>query len=388
MKMGPWGRRAASAPEPEPESDGPPPADLEAAPSQYPCRSCGAMLAYAPGETHLTCAFCGATTEVAGVSEATRSEALREHCLRTALSEAPGAAPTETTQVIRCDACGATVEFDPDEHAATCPFCATPVVADAAPDRHIRPQAVLPFAIDARQARETVRAWLGRLWFAPNGLKKYARTEKGLNGVYTPYWTYDARTESAYVGQRGDVYYVTVRNHKGETSRVARVRWRPASGRVRRDFDDVLALGSASLPKDYADALAPWDLSDLRPYARDWLAGFRAESYTIDLAQGYEDARAQMDAVIRQDVRRAIGGDRQRIQRLDTQARDVTFKHILLPVWVGAYRWRGKPYRIVINGRTGAVRGERPYSIWKIALAVVAALLLLGAVAVLTGGLR
>jgi hypothetical protein len=49
---------------------------------------------------------------------------------------------------------------------------------------------------------------------------------------------------------------------------------------------------------------------------------------------------------------------------------------VLLPVWLASYRWRGKVYRVVVNGRTGAVSGERPYSPWKIAFAVVLALML------------
>ena len=51
--------------------------------------------------------------------------------------------------------------------------------------------------------------------------------------------------------------------------------------------------------------------------------------------------------------------------------RDVTFKHILLPVWLVAYRFRGRTYRFVVNARTGRVQGERPWSAWKIALAVI-----------------
>jgi hypothetical protein len=148
----------------------------------------------------------------------------------------------------------------------------------------------------------------------------------------------------------------------------------------------VLTLGSTSLPEAARRGLGGWDLSSLEPYRRDWLAGFRAETYTIGLREGFSAAREIMDGVIRGDVRRDIGGDRQVIERLDTRLSDVTFKHVLLPVWIGAYRWRGKPYRIVVNGRTGRVWGERPWSVWKIALAVLAALAVIGVALVLSEG--
>ena len=44
---------------------------------------------------------------------------------------------------------------------------------------------------------------------------------------------------------------------------------------------------------------------------------------------------------------------------------------MLLPVWVAAFRFVGRPYRFVVNGRTGEVQGERPWSFWKIAGPIV-----------------
>jgi hypothetical protein len=82
-----------------------------------------------------------------------------------------------------------------------------------------------------------------------------------------------------------------------------------------------------------------------------------------------------MARVIERDVRFDIGGDRQRIHAVDTDVRDVTFKHILLPIWMAAYKYRGQTYRFVVNGRTGRVQGERPWSAIKITIAVVLGLL-------------
>jgi hypothetical protein len=87
-----------------------------------------------------------------------------------------------------------------------------------------------------------------------------------------------------------------------------------------------------------------------------------------------------MDQTIRRDVRFDIGGDRQQIEALQTVISNVTFKHILVPVWLAAYRYRGKAYRVSVNGRTGQVQGERPYSAWKIAFAVLIGGLVAGGV--------
>jgi hypothetical protein len=147
---------------------------------------------------------------------------------------------------------------------------------------------------------------------------------------------------------------------------------------VWRNFDDVLVLASRSLPAHHTEALEPWDLKNLEPYKDEYLSGFRAESYRVGLEPGFDRAKEIMAGVIDGDVRRDIGGDEQRVHSIRTQYNDVTFKHILLPIWISAYRWKEKVYRFVVNGRTGEVQGERPWSVVKILLAVLAALALIG----------
>lgn len=336
---------------------------------------------FAPGEGRLICDHCGNVEPIEGDGQATQP--IRELEYRAGLDAALPSAEMEETRSVTCVNCGARFEFDPAVHAAECPFCATPVVSDTGTQRQIKPRGLLPFAQDERTARKAMTDWLGSLWFAPNGLQEYARKGRRMDGIYVPYWTFDADTKSDYRGERGTIYYETrtvQRDGKTVTERVQKIRWRSVAGRVKRFFDDVLVLASTSLPRTYTDGLEPWDLSALEPYRPEYLAGFRAESYTVDLYDGFNIAREKMHRIIERDVRFDIGGDRQRIHDIDTSVRDVTFKHILLPVWLAAYKYRGKTYRFVVNGRTGRVQGERPYSAIKIAIAVVLGLIVAGIV--------
>ncbi len=348
------------------------PQDDEPAEHRFPCDQCGADLRFDPGGGRLVCDFCGNTRQIEADTPA--GDALRELDFKAALATELPAAETAELRTVTCPNCGARFEFAPDTHAAECPFCATPVVIDTGRSRIVKPRGVLPFAVPETGARAAMNNWLGKLWFAPSGLREYARKGRRMQGIYVPYWTFDADTRSRYRGERGTVYYVTRtvrRNGKTVSERVQKVRWRPVSGQVARWFDDLLVLASRSLPRNYTDGLEPWDLAGLEPYNPEYLAGFRAEAYTVDLEQGFAIAREKMDRVIRRDVRFDIGGDRQRIHDIQTQISDVTFKHILLPVWMAAYRYRGKTYRFVVNGRTGRVQGERPWSAVKIVLAVL-----------------
>jgi hypothetical protein len=197
--------------------------------------------------------------------------------------------------------------------------------------------------------------------------------------MYTPYWTFDSATLTNYTGERGVDYtvYVTrtvTRDGRQVTEQVpeTRTEWTWVSGQVSRDFDDVLVLASTSLPEQITEKLEPWDLPNLKPYADEYLSGFRTERYQVDLPGGFARARAKMEIVIRGDICRDIGGDHQRIASLSTVHDRVTYKHVLLPVWLAAYQYQGKTFRFVVNGRTGEVQGERPWSWIKIAGVVVA----------------
>ncbi|MEE9387900.1 MAG: TFIIB-type zinc finger domain-containing protein [Paracoccaceae bacterium] len=348
---------------------------------RFPCDSCGADMRFAPDQGRLVCDHCGNEREIGGKVSA--ADPITEQDYRAALDASLPDQQIEEFRVLSCTNCGAQVEFIAAEHAAQCPFCATPVVTDTGVHRHIKPRGLLPFSLSEADGRKVMTDWLGRLWFAPNGLQDYARKGRKLDGIYVPYWTYDADTKSSYQGQRGTVYYVTRtvrRNGKTETRRVQKVRWRAKSGTVARWFDDVLVLGSRSLPKKFTDALEPWDLAALEPYLPEYLAGFRAEGYTVEMADAYQEARVKMDRTIRRDVKFNIGGDRQRISSVQTHVSNVTFKHVLLPVWLAAYKYRGKSYRFVVNGRTGRVQGERPWSSAKILFAVLLVAAIAGAI--------
>lgn len=378
---------------------------------RYPCDSCGASLRFSPGAQKLKCPYCGHDQDIGpGASRAPgrqpddrqaddappalqwdaghKAPGLREIPLSQGLRIDRDSDLTEMIRTLSCPNCGARIEITSEQTASTCPFCATPVVTDTGTTRQIKAQGVIPFAVTEDQARQALERWMRGLWFAPSGLTDYARRGRRMVGIYSPFWTFDADTESRYHGQRGDYYYETewvTRQINGKTQRVQqqvrKIRWHPASGQVARHFNDVLVLAATSLPRRFTDALAPWELADLREYRPAYLSGFAAEGYTIALADGHQIARDQMAGVIQMDVRRDIGGDVQRIETIQTDHSDETFKHILLPIWSAAYRYNGKSYRFVVNGQSGRVQGERPWSVWKIAFAILIALIALAILA-------
>jgi hypothetical protein len=144
-------------------------------------------------------------------------------------------------------------------------------------------------------------------------------------------------------------------------------------------------MGRALL-SSFSTKLTKWNTADLVPYQEEYISGFQAEAYSVDLKSAFAEGKQEIDATVQSLVRQDIGGDHQRISSLNTQYSHLTFKHILLPMWVSAYLFKGKTYRFVVNGQTGEVDGESPKSGWKIFFIVAGILVALFLFLVIFGG--
>jgi DNA-directed RNA polymerase subunit RPC12/RpoP len=358
---------------------------------RYPCPSCGADLLYEPKDGFLSCPFCGYKEAIPTSADRVEERSFEQYLqIRPQQLEQLAANALE----VQCQSCGAIVAFTPPEVARQCDFCGSQIVAQAkSADPILAPEGVLPFRITHEQAGAGLRDWLKSRWFAPNALKNFAQPD-AISGVYLPFWTYDTHTNSHYSGERGDYYHTTETyyetddkgNQVERTRQVRHTRWSPVSGSVARWFDDILVPATLSIPQNRLEALEPWDMAELKSYDPAFLSGFKAQRYQVDLAKGFERAQQVCAAVIQTDVRTDIGGDEQKIHNVSTHYSGITFKHLLLPVYAGAYRFNQKAFQIVVNGRTGEIHGDRPYSFWKIAL-FVAALLFILLILVLVFGL-
>ncbi len=325
---------------------------------EFPCPNCGADLRFDPGAEMMKCTHCEAEVDVPHVDD---EAAQVENDLRNQITSGD-ALDTVEIPSLNCTTCGASVEFDADEHSRLCPFCDSAIVADVTMQRNIVPQGLLPFKVDEKEAHALMFAWLNARWFAPGGLTENSDTEH-FNGVYVPTWTYDANTNTDYTGKRG-VYRGSGKNR--------RIHWTRVSGTVTGNFDDVLVSGSQSVSVEFKDALAPWPLRDLETYQTEFLAGFRAENHTFGLEEGYEESQVFMRAKIRDWIKADIGGSKQIITSADTGFSGETFKHILLPVWITHYTLEDSRYRMSVNGQTGKVYGQRPFSKKKLAIGALA----------------
>lgn len=349
----------------------------------FPCERCGADLTFNIGQQDLKCPYCGFEKRIqldenAVICEQDFHETLARQMERRTERIPEGA--EQNYNNVRCASCGANVVFTGTLTSSFCPYCGSPIQRDEVHTLELRipVDGVMPFLIEETRARSNLAAWVRSRWFAPNTFLKHG-VDGNFHGVYLPYWTFDSLTFTVYAGQRGEYYYVTVGTGKNRRTE-RRTRWYPASGRFQRFFDDVLVVATDQLNGKMLLALEPWPLQKCIPFTQQVLAGYFARTYDVELDAGFERGKRRIDSALLREVKQRIGGDTQRVSSVDTRYDGITFKHLLLPVWLLAYQYKEKPYQVFVNAATGEVQGERPYSWVKITLTVVSILATVGTV--------
>jgi DNA-directed RNA polymerase subunit RPC12/RpoP len=353
---------------------------------RFQCSGCGAQLAWDAGASAMTCQHCGLKQAVAAIANpgAIRSIPIEEGMR---LAQRGLGAPVQT---ITCKDCGATVHVGEGERTAKCAFCGSDAVLAQATDANaIRPESLLPFGITKQVANDSFGKWLKALWFRPNDLAKMASVQE-MGGMYVPYWSFDSAVQSQWSAERGWYYNEEERyeetddggNRQWRTRQVQKTRWESASGYRQDSYRDVLVCAGKGLPEALAAKFVSFDVAKLVPYQPAFLAGWRAEAYAIDLLPGWERGQGIIATSQQERCGKDIGGDTSRGLSVSNDYQQIAFKHVLLPVWIAAYRYEGKVFRFLVNGQTGEIVGDAPYSVAKIASLVVFILAVIAAVVV------
>jgi len=353
------------------------PVEILAAGKKYHCPACGAEAQWNPKKQALVCPFCGTESPV----QIDKSGEVVEHDLVAALRGLPDSSRGWQADKIsvKCQSCQAISVVDTSKQAQNCPFCGSAQLVPYEQTKDaFRPESLLAFKITETQARDTIRSWYGRVWFAPNALKKQALTDT-VKGVYLPYWTFDANVAARWRAEAGHYYYTTEtyqdNNGRTQTRQVQHVRWEPAAGELEHFFNDELVCASVGVKPALLRGIEPFPTTNqLVPYSAGYVTGWTVERYQIDLVAAAQNSRTQMENELRQLCAAQIPGDTYRNLQIESRWSGQTFKHILVPVWLLSYHYGTRAFQVVINGFTGRINGEYPKSWIKIALAVVAAL--------------
>jgi hypothetical protein len=342
--------------------------------AKHPCPACGAQAEWNPSKQKLVCPFCGTESPYQIDRESGRVAELDLVATLRDLPDEERGWQTERRSV-QCQSCKAVMVYDPARVGQNCEFCGSPALVGyeeiKAP---IRPHGVLPFRVDQSRVRDDIRRWWRSKWLAPNALARMSLVDT-VRSVYIPYWTFDARVHCPWDAEAGHYYYVNVEGRDSQGRSVVRqerrVRWEPASGVVDHMFDDEPVPGTQGLPLDLLRKVEPFPTSECVKYDTAFLSGHVVEHYKVVLVDAAERSREQMIEKLRQLCAEQVPGDTHRNLQIHPTFSGLTFKHLLVPIWLLTYNYGRKAYQVIVNGYTGRIAGRHPYSVWKVLLLIL-----------------
>lgn len=287
-----------------------------------------------------------------------------------------------------CQNCGATTSFDPGTATLRCPFCGTQLAvrASAAAAEITVDHYVLPFRVMREDSQQKIREWLGSSLWAPGDLKSRSALDRG-QGAYIPFWRFDADTRSHWEGEISRTHTRQVprtrTTSEGKTENYMATEtyktWHPRSGEHSGSFR-AWVPASTGLNQAEANELMPFPEEAMMTYSPDLLVGFSAEQPGIDEGGAWVVGEQQ----IRDMARAACAREVERLTRVDTEVSEPRPAVCHLPIWIYGYRYQNQDYRVLVNGHTGEVVGDRPVSRARIAIAIgIAALIVVAIIVVI-----
>lgn len=330
------------------------------------CPNCGGVMDFNPATGQLTCPYCGYGEKIeAPFGESGPAPELDFSKAQDLENCEWGAGK----KVIICKACGAQSVYDELEIANACPYCGSNQVMEEKGEKTMAPGGVVPFAVTAKEAAQKFTSWIRRKLFCPRSAKMSAKPG-AFKGIYIPYWTFDACTQSAYAAEYGIDRRVKTRD--GER---IETQWYQTRGRYHKAIDDELVLASSRYEEGLMRKVEPFHTAENKTYRPEYVAGFIAERYSVGLKDGWERAkeliRHRLEAEIEDKVRQENRADHSRVKHLEVSYSSVTYKYLLLPVWLSTYRYREKVYHFMVNGQSGKAGGQVPVSPLRVAIAAL-----------------
>jgi hypothetical protein len=334
-----------------------------------PCPSCGAPR---EGNTKF-CVACGTPLETPDIPLVVSGES----------GSSANALPSHTFQ---CQNCGSEVATSMEQRSYVCPFCDSSYVTELPFQRgRQRPEFVIGFSITAAQAKEKYFEWLGRnAWFRPGDLAVKAIAEK-QKGIYLPFWHFSMLARSEWSANIGEYWYrtetYTSRDSKGKTTthtrQVRETEWFPLRGKYQRYLYGFLVPATQGITKEEAHAIQPFQLSALARYRPYFLAGWMSEEYSIDMQVAIEQSKEEFRKQQTAEISRFLPGDTSSGLSASTEFELSGSDLILLPVHVLSYRYGDRIFRFLVNGQTGKIIGQKPWSGKRVSAAVAIVLVII-----------
>ncbi len=333
----------------------------------YKCPNCGGELVFDPSAQNFKCEYCSNSFSQEEL-DAIKPAAAREQHLGGSEPDATGSdaagGDSEEGMIYICPSCGAQIVTDSTTAATICYYCHNPVVLSGRLSGELKPDRIIPFAIDKKQAEQRFLDFVHSKKFVPRALFQKNQIEK-LSGVYFPYWVYectmegsmDAQGTNIRVWRSGDVEYTETKYYQVERE-----------GTV--EISNLTKNALTKVNRRLIESVFPYDLTQMKEFHMGFLSGFQAEKRDVEPESLRQQTEQEVKEYGRQLLRDTISGySGVTVGSHQEKIRKETWSYVLLPLWTLTYKGKnGKFYYYSLNGQTGKIYGELPLDYKRVSL--------------------
>lgn len=270
---------------------------------------------------------------------------------------AGGGKPQQAAMLYTCPSCGAQIVTDETTAATFCYYCHNPVVLSGRLEGDFKPDYVVPFKYDKKQATQMFLDWIGKKKYVPKAFFSKQQIEK-ISGVYFPYLLFncqidgkiDAEATKLRVWQSAGIEYT-------ETSRYHVQR----DGNMQVEHVTRNALREAN--RDLCEGVLPFDMKEMKPFSMGYLSGFQAEKRDMEEADFQQEVETEVKDFAVQSLKNSVADyGHITITQDATKLVNQSWNYALMPVWTLTYKDKAKDkiYYFAMNGASGKICGKLP----------------------------
>ena len=336
--------------------------------SSYKCTACGGSLKFGSDKQKLVCESCGAEFDVAEYEAAIAAGGAEQYEAK----QDEWDVHAEGLVVYECKNCGGEVVGDETMASTKCPYCENPIVISSKFEGSLKPDLVIPFKLDKKAAKSKLTEHVNKIKLAPMAFKVGNHIDE-VKGVYVPFWLFDADVHAS-----GKYEATKVKTHKDSKYEYKETSYFDVYREGDMRFENVPADASKQMDDKLMDSIEPYDVGAAVPYSSAYMAGFLANRYDVSPEECKPRAEERMKHTAKDMIRAQVKDYNTVTSKNDTfEKRSDTHKYALYPVWILNTIWNGNKYVFAMNGQTGKLVGDVPYSkgkFWGVLLGVLAAI--------------
>lgn len=305
----------------------------------YKCPSCGGELLFNPEKQNFLCEYC--------------------HSQYSTQSLSNPKAPDMENEIggYTCPSCGAEVITDSTLGATICFYCHNPVTISSRFIGDFRPDKIIPFKIDRKQALSKFLEWVGKKKYVPPEFFAQDQLDK-ITGVYFPYWVIDADI-AGQINAKGQ----KVRTWKAGDTRYTEISHYNILREGSVHFEDLVKTALKKANKQLVESVQPFDDTAMEKFSYSYFSGFQAEKRDIEAAEIKDNAESELNNLASKIFKNTVQGFSSVSNNTPRLAvTNTNWDYCLMPVWVLTYKSPNdhKLYYYALNGQTGKINGELP----------------------------